>query len=197
MIRFGPCATSHPCHPSACHLRKAAASRRRPHHRRRISGCPSRKPGVAPKHATRFSATGPRRRGTLNFYYRRAAWSRRFEIWIERVCPGAGRGITTNSPLTGHILTRAKSVELPGRLDRPRLVTATRDLRRDRLVAVALQLRGLATCVVFRYLGMTHHPLEVLDQQRRYAVHEVLRNVVERAGFEPADQHEDLEIRHG
>ena len=114
-----------------------------------------------------------------------------------RGSPGAGRGITTNAPLTGPIFTRAKRVELPCRLDRPRLLTATRDLRRDRLVAVALQLRGLATCVVFRDLGMTHHPLEVLDQQRRYAVHEVLRNVVEHAGLEPADQHEDLEIRHG
>src|SRR6516162_7662159 len=61
---------------------------------------------------------------------------------------------------------------------------------------VRLRSGRLAALVVLHDLRVASHALEVLDQHRRDAVHEVLRYVIQRPRSQPSDQHEDFQIRH-
>lgn len=52
------------------------------------------------------------------------------------------------------------------------------------------------TLVVLRDLREAGQALEVLDQHRCDAVHEVLRDVIQYPRSQPADQHEDFQSSH-
>lgn len=101
---------------------------------------------------------------------------------------------TTQDQLIGHAESVDFSLEQWGaaeRLDDGRC-QAARDLPGDPSLRFGRPLRRFATLVVLRDAWMARNALEVLDQQRRDAVHEVFRNVVQHAGPQPPDPHEDL-----